>query len=320
MYYVYEWFIIDTNEIIYVGKGTRNRYRVKKHNKFFNEMIIRHKCNSRIIKEFETEKEAFEYEFERINELKAIGQCICNIYDGGFGGTVESWTDEKKQKYSEMNVMKSQQQRERMSLNNPMKNKEVANKANSRKMKAVIIGEIEYPSVKSVCEHYHVSIATVQGWCWNGKTTSGEKCRYKDNQNISAYFHVNNGQPKTITYLGQHYKSSADLGRAVGVSQTTASRWCRQGRDSQGNPCRYDNDNRIIIDSGKQKSIPITVNGTKYSSKEDASRKLGISSYLISQYLDGKRKDNKYICKYDNQQPSQGNTDNSTLEGSETNG
>ena len=39
MYYVYEWYVIDTNEIFYVGKGTRNRYKVRKHNKFFDDFI-----------------------------------------------------------------------------------------------------------------------------------------------------------------------------------------------------------------------------------------------------------------------------------------
>ena len=29
MYYVYEWYNVDTGEILYVGKGTGNRYKVK---------------------------------------------------------------------------------------------------------------------------------------------------------------------------------------------------------------------------------------------------------------------------------------------------
>ena len=32
MFYVYEWFRTDTNEIFYVGKGCNRRYKVKKHN------------------------------------------------------------------------------------------------------------------------------------------------------------------------------------------------------------------------------------------------------------------------------------------------
>lgn len=320
MYYVYEWFIVDTEEVIYVGKGTKNRYRVRKHNKFFNDMLRRFNCDSRIVKEFDTEEEAFEYEFERVRELKAKGECVCNIHEGGYGGTTAWWTDDERRKYSEKNVMKSRAQRQRMSANNPMKNKDIAQRVNSKKARPVIIGGQEYPSVKAVCEQYQVSIATVQGWCWNGKTTDGQPCRYKDSKNFSEYHHKNDGQPKAITYKGKHYESSSALAKAVGVSQTTAARWCRQGRDSQGNPCRYDNDTRVIVEASKQKSIPVVVNGTHYDSKEHACKALGITNYTLTQYLKGNKQDNTYICEYDNQQPSQGNTDNSTLEGPETNG
>ena len=39
MFYVYEWFVKESGEVFYVGKGTKNRYKVKKHNKFFNDFI-----------------------------------------------------------------------------------------------------------------------------------------------------------------------------------------------------------------------------------------------------------------------------------------
>ena len=55
MFYVYEWYVVESGEIFYVGKGTRNRYKVRKHNKFFNDFITRYNCDSRIIKEFKTE-------------------------------------------------------------------------------------------------------------------------------------------------------------------------------------------------------------------------------------------------------------------------
>ena len=42
MFYVYEWFIKETDEIIYVGKGCRNRYKVRKHNRFFAKNHVTH--------------------------------------------------------------------------------------------------------------------------------------------------------------------------------------------------------------------------------------------------------------------------------------
>ncbi len=39
-FYVYEWYNIETKEIFYVGKGTRNRINHKKRrNKLFKEYI-----------------------------------------------------------------------------------------------------------------------------------------------------------------------------------------------------------------------------------------------------------------------------------------
>lgn len=319
MYYVYEWYIVATGEIIYVGKGTHNRYKVRKHNRFFNDMIRRFKCDSRIVKEFDTEKEAFEYEFERVRDLKAKGQCACNIYDGGTGGSTEWWTPELKERYSEKNVMKSQRQRERMSDRNPMKQTDIAKKANASKRRAVIIGETEYESVTAVCEKYGVYNSTVAAWCVNGVTKFGEPCRYKDGDLSSPSDHRNDGQNRPLTYKGKRYNSSADLARAIGVSQTTAARWCRNGRDPHGNECKYDDDNRDVIDSTNPSKISVIINGVWYPSKEQARKAIGVTAYTLTQLLEGKKKDDRYICEYGNQQPSRGNTDNSTSEGSTTN-
>ena len=115
-------------------------------------MITRFECNSRIIKYFEKEEDAFAYEYDRVKELQSIGQCKCNIYKGGFGGETKTWTAEKRAIYSEKNVMHSTEQRQRMSKNNPMKNPEIAEKVNSRKRKPVIIDGIKYCSVKAGAE------------------------------------------------------------------------------------------------------------------------------------------------------------------------
>lgn len=175
MFYVYEWYIEETGEIIYVGKGCNRRYKVKKHNIFFNDMTKRYRCNSRIVKKFDKEKDAFEYEFIRINELKRNGQCVCNIYDGGFGGTTEWWTDELKKKYSEKNVMKSTEQRKRMKINNPMKNKSVAEKTNGQKRRKVIIGDKTYKSIKEAKEKLNASYSNLMTWSKKGKTPNGER-------------------------------------------------------------------------------------------------------------------------------------------------
>jgi hypothetical protein len=56
-YYVYEWFIVDTNEVFYVGKGKNKRYKQLKKNKYFMDMYNTHKCDVRIVFDKMTEYE-----------------------------------------------------------------------------------------------------------------------------------------------------------------------------------------------------------------------------------------------------------------------
>ena len=57
MFYVYEWYNVDTNEIFYVGKGCGNRYKSISHrNQHFLNYYETHECAVRIIKYFEKKK------------------------------------------------------------------------------------------------------------------------------------------------------------------------------------------------------------------------------------------------------------------------
>lgn len=177
-FYVYEWFIKETNEIFYVGKGTGNRYKVKKHNKLFNYILQNNNCESKIVKEFESEKDAFEYEYIRINELWSINQCKANIYRGGMGGTVDWWTTEMREKYSKQNVMKREKQRQRMSVNNPMKNDYVKEKVKQKISKKIVIGQKIYSSIKEASKEYGVYDTAIQYWLKRGYSNDLKKCYY----------------------------------------------------------------------------------------------------------------------------------------------
>ena len=76
MFYVYEWFNIETQKVIYVGKGTGRRYKVRKHNRMFDDYIKRFPVDSRIVERFATEEEAFKFEYEYIFKLNENGQCV----------------------------------------------------------------------------------------------------------------------------------------------------------------------------------------------------------------------------------------------------
>ena len=127
MFYVYEWYNVNTDEVFYVGKGIGNRYKqVSKRNQLFKDYYENNECAVRIVKNFELEKDAFTYENQRILELKAQGQCFCNLDNGGTGGVNFIWTDEMREYKSIHNPMKEEEQRQRMRESNPMYNPEIA--------------------------------------------------------------------------------------------------------------------------------------------------------------------------------------------------
>lgn len=252
MYYVYEWYVKDSGEIFYVGKGTKNRYKVKKHNRFFNDFITRYECESRIIKEFDDEESAFNYEFERINELKSKGMCKCNIYQGGLGGSTSWWNEEKRKQYSQNNVMKSEKQRKRMRENNPMRNEEYCKKSHEKRKKKICIGEKIYDGIIDVAKEY-------------------------------------------------------------GVYDTAVQYWLERGYSPEELPCYYYGEEipTVIIRKGNCNKKPVILDGIKYPSLKDACESIGVSNttWLCKQLKKGKTTYKGHTVRYDNQQPSQGNTD-----------
>lgn len=90
IYYVYEWFNVDTGEVFYVGKGKNSRYKdVRKRNKYFKNYYNKYNCDVRKVKVNINEYEAFEKEKELIKYYRSIKQCKCNIADGGEGATLD---------------------------------------------------------------------------------------------------------------------------------------------------------------------------------------------------------------------------------------
>jgi len=95
-FYVYEWYNIDTNEIFYVGKGNGARYtNITQRNQYFKNYYNKYNCSVRKIKTELEEDVAFNLEIELIDKYRKMGQCKCNIANGGEGATFPegSWND-----------------------------------------------------------------------------------------------------------------------------------------------------------------------------------------------------------------------------------
>jgi len=75
IYYVYEWFIKDTDEIFYVGKGKGNRIKIKqrKGNPYFAKVRRYFETDVRIVKDGLSEYDAYLFEEDYILYLIQIG-------------------------------------------------------------------------------------------------------------------------------------------------------------------------------------------------------------------------------------------------------
>lgn len=83
-YYVYAWYIKETEEVFYVGKGTGKRYKTRKReNPLFMRIINKYECDVKILKDNMTEKEAFEYEIKMIAYYRSVSTKMANFLDGG---------------------------------------------------------------------------------------------------------------------------------------------------------------------------------------------------------------------------------------------
>lgn len=186
MFYVYEWFNMETGEVFYVGKGCRKRKgQISHRNKRFKEYYSLNPCDNRIVKEFENEQDAFEYENLRILELKAIGQAKCNLDYGGTGGCHFVWTDEMRQYFSDNNVMKRSEQKERMSVNNPMKNPKVSNKVREKIKRSLWIGDTRYKGLIDAAKDYGVTSTAILYWIKRGYSRDNKICYYDEEQKVS---------------------------------------------------------------------------------------------------------------------------------------
>lgn len=300
MFYVYEWYIKDTNEIFYVGKGCRNRYKsIKSRNKLFLECIKNNDCDVRISKYFDNELEAFEYEHMRICELKMNNQCKCNLDNGGKGGINFIWTPEMREYYSKYNVMKSDKQRERMSKNNPMKNHNIAMKTNNLKRKHPIINGIYYDLVEQASKEHNVSICTIRNWCKQGFNTKNQQCYWSCEKPKNIEYKQYTG--KKVIYDNTTYSSVRELINKSGFSKSTINSWLKNGFSTDGKVCRYleDKNKHIYLPHKKTSSKKITINGVKYDSVLEASKKLNIKETTLHYHIH--KNTGKYIYEYDNQ-------------------
>ena len=241
MFYVYAWYNKDTKEIFYVGKGCGDRYKqVRNRNKLFIKYYKSHNCGVKIIKYFESEQDAFEYEHKHIVRLKKKGQCSCNLDNGGVGGVNFIWTDEMRKYKSENNPMKEPQQRKRMSRNNPMKDNDVSQRVGETKKRKVVINGRIYPGLVDASENFGVTTKAIADWCKRGYDTWGNPCRYYNEQQKVYSYKVTNSKPVIVD--GKRFESVKAAAKYLGTEHSELIiRAIKSNRKYKGHVCKYDN-------------------------------------------------------------------------------
>lgn len=248
MFYVYEWYNIKTNEIFYVGKGSKNRYKqVSKRNQKFREYYENNKCATRIIKYFDDERDALAYERKRILELKKVGQSCCNLDNGGTGGVNFIWTDEMREYKSIFNPMKRQEQRKRMSINNPMKDKTIAEKVGKKHRKTVIY-QGEKTTCSQIAKNTGFNIDTIRNWCKRGYDIEGNPCYYEGGEPTKK----KNGNSKPVLIDGIYFPSLRAAASSLGIKDSSPlCKALKAGKQYKGHECQYVNQQPSEANSNK---------------------------------------------------------------------
>lgn len=261
MFYVYEWFNVKTNEVFYVGKGIGNRYKeTEKRNKLFLEYFKNNECDVRKIEYFDSEDEAFKFEYKRIIELKNKNQCICNLDNGGKGGVNFIWTPEMREYYSKYNIMKSQNQRERMSKNNPMKNPNIAAKVAKQKSKKIVIGNKIYSSIVEAAKELNVYDTAIQYWLERGYSNDYKICYYFGQKLITVKIKTRACNCKAVLIDGKRFNTLKEGAAYIGVTSSKLISYLKRNKPLKGHICKYDNQQPSTMKSDNSNSEGSTTN------------------------------------------------------------
>ena len=153
MFYVYEHIRTDTNQVFYVGKGSKKRaYNKFRNNPYWNNVV--NKVGGFQVKFVVTdldEELALLVEQERIDQLKKLGYVLTNLTDGGGGAA---------------GLRHTEKARKRMSKNCCMKRPEVVAKisgANSLLAKTVEFEGVIYTTMIDLANHLGITPNALRG-------------------------------------------------------------------------------------------------------------------------------------------------------------
>lgn len=259
-YYVYAWYIKETNEIFYVGKGTGNRYRTRKReNRYFMNVLKSHDCEPRILCKDLDEKTAFDIEKRTIAALRrhGVGR-LTNVLDGGENPPRITAPHSEEWKAHQREGLK------RLYKENPEKCTEISNRM--KKFLATDKGkEFQRKSIKArstdafrkrlsiICtaanrtEEYRQRMSNY--WKDYFKTNGAYECLVGENNHNAQKVRQFD---KSENFIAE-YKTITEASKATGVSASKISSVCRGERKTAGGYIwRFATSKRIKLSGAKR--------------------------------------------------------------------
>lgn len=291
-FYVYEWFIKNTGEVFYVGKGCNNRAKeVNSRNKFFKDMYASHDCDYRIIADKLCEKDAFQKEIETIKYYKDnTDYRLTNQTDGGEGcsGWVPSQETRDKQKILSKKRWEDRSFYKRMVSirrddNGPYKSQEFRDKISS-----IVKGE-NNPNY----HHY---------WSDEMKNNLREKQiknpRYKDNNNPNAksIICLETGEVfSCIKYALEQYSINDEASVSIALTEPNRTaggkHWALYEENLSDENIRKERLINALLNSKNYKAMICVEDGSLYNNKTDLSKQIDVPVTKINYWLS---KNNKF--------------------------
>lgn len=240
-FYVYRWYNTKTNYTFYIGKGCKDRYKsLSKRNVLFNKYVKENDVKSEILEFFDNEEDAFCKEKQLIKKYKENNECCCNIDSGGNGGVNFVWTPEMRKHKSEFNPMKNKNQKHRMSVNNPMKNKEIARIVGEKRKKKPVINNVVYKDVQECAKIFNVHVNTVRNWCKRGYSTENYPCKY-ENESYKNVLIPDRYNRQPVIIDGIEFSSMREGAKFLNCDPSLLTKAVKLNRLYKGHCCKYGN-------------------------------------------------------------------------------
>lgn len=116
---------------------------------------------------------------------------------------------------------------------------------------------------------------------------------------------VGKTKKRPVIINGIRYDGIVDAARELQVWENTILNWCKRGYDTNGNSCRYEDEEQKEYTIHKTCSKAVSIDGIIYSSLREAANALGVKDTSpLCKALKANRPYKGHICKYVNQQPS----------------